>query len=171
MNYHPLSAYHRKNQYTFLALVAVVLLSFGVSNSFAQVTESIALSTDKDSYLPGDLVQLSGVVAGQQPSVGVALEVTDSDGTVILTRVAQADQNGNFAVQFKIPVTATSGAFSVYASALIDGFHVKQTKVFSATVPEFGQTAGQVFGLATMSVILVFVMSGRLQSLTRVGTR
>jgi hypothetical protein len=170
MNYHPLSGYHRKNQYRFLALVAVALLAFGVSNSFAQTTESITLTTDKDSYLPGDLVQLSGIVAGQQPSVGVALEVTDSDGTVILTRVAQADQNGNFAVQFKIPVTATSGEFSVYASALIDGFHVKQTKVFSATVPEFGQIAGQVFGLATISVILVFAMSGRLQNLSHIGT-
>ncbi|MGI0074251.1 MAG: MG2 domain-containing protein [Nitrosotalea sp.] len=161
-----MSAYHRKNQYTFLALAAVALLIFGVSNSFAQEAESIVLTTDKESYLPGDTVQLSGVVTGQQPSVGVALEVMDSDGTAILFRTIQADQNGNFAVQFKIPATATSGAFSVYASALIDGFHVKQTKVFSATVPEFGQTAGQVFGLAVLSTILVFTASGRLHKIT-----
>ena len=142
-------------------MAAIALLAIGVSNSYAQEAESIILSTDKESYLPGDTVQLSGVVAGQQPSVGVALEVMDSDGTAILFRTVQADQNGNFAVQFKIPATATSGEFSVYASALIDGFHVKQTKVFSATVPEFGQIAGQVFGLAVLSIILVFALSGR----------
>ena len=165
MNYHPLSAYHRKTQNTLLSLTVFSFLVIGVSNSYAQEAESITLSTDKESYLPGDTVQLSGVVIGQQPSVGVALEVMDSDGTAILFRTVQADQNGNFAVQFKIPVTATSGKFSVYASALIDGFHVKQTKIFSATVPEFGQIASQVFGLAILSTILVFAASGRLYKL------
>ena len=165
MNYHPLSAYHRKIQNTLLSLTVISFLVIGVSNSYAQEAESITLSTDKESYLPGDTVQLSGVVIGQQPSVGVALEVMDSDGTAILFRTVQADQNGKFAVQFKIPVTATSGKFSVYASALIDGFHVKQTKVFSATVPEFGQIASQVFGLAVLSTILVFAASGRLYKL------
>jgi hypothetical protein len=165
MNYHPLSGYRRKNQYRFLALAAVALFVFGVSNSYAQEAESITLTTDKESYLPGDTVQLSGVVTGQQPSVGVALEVMDSDGTAILFRTVQADQNGNFVVKFKIPATATSGEFNVYASALIDGFHVKQTKIFSATVPEFGQIAGQVFGLAILSTILVFAASGRLHKI------
>jgi hypothetical protein len=166
MNYHPLSGYHRKNQYGFLALATIVLLGLGVSNSYAQEAESITLSTDKESYLPGDTVQLSGVVVGQQPNVGIALEVMDSDKTPILFRTVQADQNGNFAVQFKIPATATSGEFSVYASAIIDGFHIKQTKVFSATVPEFDQIAGQVFGLAMIS-ILVFAASGRMHRMTR----
>ena len=165
MNYHPLSAYHRNTQNTLLSLAVVAFLVLGVSNSYAQEAESITLSTDKESYLPGDAVQLTGVVIGQQPSVGVALEVMDSDGTAILFRTVQADQNGNFAVKFKIPITATSGKFSVYASALIDGFHVKQTKVFSATVPEFGQIASQVFGLAILSTVLVFVASGRLHEL------
>ena len=165
MNYHPLSAYHRNTQNTLLSLAVVAFLVLGVSNSYAQEAESITLSTDKESYLPGDAVQLTGVVIGQQPSVGVALEVMDSDGTAILFRTVQADQNGNFAVKFKIPITATSGKFSVYASALIDGFHVKQTKVFSATVPEFGQIASQVFGLAILSTVLVFVASGRLHKL------
>jgi len=162
MNSHPLSVYHRKTKYIVLSLVVFVVLSIGVTNSFAQVAESITLSTDKVSYLPGDTVQLHGLVIGQQPSVAVALEVVDSDGTAILFRTISADQNGNFAVQFKIPATATSGNFSVYASALIDGFHVKQTKVFSATVPEFGQIANQVFGFAILSTIFVFMASRRM---------
>ena len=167
MNFHPLLAFHRENQNKFLPLVVAGLLALGMSNSYAQEAESITLSTDKESYLPGNTVQLSGMVIGQQPSVGVALEVMDSDGTAILFRTVQADQNGNFSVQFKIPVTATSGKFSVYASALIDGFHVKQTKVFSATVPEFGQIAEQVFGFAILSIILVFMTTGRLYNLPR----
>ena len=166
MNYHPLSVYHRKIQSIFLAFAVVVFLALGVSTSYAQEAESITLATDKESYLPGDTVQLSGVVTGQQPSVGVALEVMDSDNTAILFRTVQADQNGNFAIQFKIPATATSGAFSVFASALIDGFHVKQTKVFSATDPEIGQTAAQVFGFPILSTKLVFAVSSKMHKLS-----
>ena len=148
-------------------MAVIALLGLGVSNSYAQEAESITLSTDKESYLPGDTVQLSGLVVGQQPNVGIALEVMDSDKTPILFRTVQADQNGNFAVQFKIPATATSGEFSVYASAIIDGFHIKQTKVFSATVPEFDQIAVQVFGLSMISIIFVFAASGRMHRMTR----
>lgn len=150
-------------------MAVVAILAFGVSNSYAQEAESITLSTDKEYYLPGNTVQLSGVVIGQQPSVGVALEVMDSDGTAILFRTVQADQNGDFAVQFKIPVTATSGKFSVFASALIDGFHVKQTKIFSAMVPEFGQVADQVFVLAIFFTMFVFMVSRRTYKLTRIN--
>jgi uncharacterized protein YfaS (alpha-2-macroglobulin family) len=167
MKYHPLSDYHSRKQYGFLALAVIGLLGLGVSNSYAQEAESITLSTDKGSYLPGDTVQLSGLVVGQKPNVGIALEVMDSDKTAILFRTVQADQNGNFAVQFKIPATATSGEFSVYASAIIDGFHIKQTKEFSATVPEFDQMAGQVFGLAMISIILIFAASGSIHRMTR----
>jgi hypothetical protein len=165
MNYHTLSGSRRKNQYKFLVLATFVLLGIsGISNSFAQESDSITLTTNKNSYLPGDVVQLGGVVTGQ-PTFGIALEVIDSDGTVILNRTVQADQNGNFAIQFKIPSTATSGTFSVYASALVNGFHITQTKVFAATVPEFGQTAGEVLGFSIVFIILVFAMSTKLQNL------
>ncbi len=135
-----------------------------MTNSFAQEADSITLTTNKGSYLPGDIVQLSGTVSSQ-PTFGIAVEVTDSDGSVILNRTVQVDQNGNFAIQFKIPTTASSGTFTVYASALVNGFHITQNKTFAATVPEFGQLAPQILGFSIILIIGVFATFTRLQKL------
>ena len=160
MKHLTLSDYHRKNQYRFIALAAFVSLALaGLSNSFAQEDQSITLTTNKGSYLPGDTVQVSGIVTGQSSAL-VAIQVKDSDGNLILIRTLQADQDGNFAVQFKIPLSATSGKFSIIASSKIGGFVVTQTKAIEASVPEFGEVAAQVLMLSTIFIILVFARSG-----------
>jgi hypothetical protein len=120
MNYHILLDYRKKNQ--ILTLVLVALLTFpGVLDSFAQEDQVIKLATNKAYYIPGDVVQLSGTITGQQ-NVLVALQVKDSTGNLILIRTLQSNQNGFFALSFKIPPTAASGNFSIIASARINGF-------------------------------------------------
>ena len=133
-----------------------------VQYSLAQDDQSISLVTDKNSYLPGDTVQLSGIVTGQQGAL-VAIQIKDSAGNLILIRVVQADQNGNFSLKFKIPSTAVSGDFGITASARINGFVVTQTKEVSATVPEFGPGSTTVFGIATFVVILLLIKFNTLQ--------
>jgi hypothetical protein len=140
MNYHTLLEFPRKDQNRFFVLTIFFLGLSGMSICFAQQDQSITMTTNKDYYVPGDTVQLTGIVTGQ-PNTLVALQVKDSDGNLILIRTIQADQNGNFAIQFKIPPTATSGKFSVTASAKVNGFVVTQDKVFDAKVPEFSFTA------------------------------
>lgn len=164
MNYHTLSVSHRKNLGRFLSLGAVVLLALpGVLNSFAQEEQSIVLATNKDHYLPGDTVQLSGTVTGQ-PNALVALQIKDSSGNLILIRTVQSDQNGNFALQFKIPSTATSGDFNIVASAKINGFIVTQTKTMTATVPEFGPVAMPLFGVSFALVITMFAYANKFKN-------
>lgn len=161
MNNHTLSAFHRKDLGRSLSLGAVVLLTLpGVLNSFAQEEQSIILATNKDHYLPGDTVQLSGTVTGQ-PNALVALQIKDSSGNLILIRTVQSDQNGNFGLQFKIPSTATSGDFDIIASAKINGFIVTQTKTMTATVPEFGPVAMPLFGVSLVVGIAVFTFANR----------
>lgn len=161
MNYHTLSDFPSGHSSKFLSLGLVALLAFpGILNCFAQVDQSITLATNKDSYLPGDTVKLSGVVTGQ-PNVLVALQIKDSSGNLILIRTVQSDQNGNFAIQFKIPPTATSGNFDISASAKINGFLVTQTKTMTATVPEFGTLTMQIFAISLLSIIPIFVFSNR----------
>jgi hypothetical protein len=167
MNYHTLSDFHNKNQNRFLALALVALLAFpGILNSFAQVDQSITLATNKDSYLPGDIVQLSGVVTGK-PNVLVALQVKDSSGNLILIRTVQSDQSGNFALQFKIPPTATSGNFGIAASAKINGFIVTQTKTMTATVPEFGPLAMPMFGVSFVLIVALLAFSSKFKNYQR----
>ena len=157
MNYHTLSACHKSHG--FLSLSIVVLLAFPAVFSFGQ-DQSITLATNKDSYLPGDTVKLSGMVTGQ-PNVLVALQVKDSSGNLILIRTVQSDQNGNFALQFKIPPTATSGNFDIISSAKINGFIVTQTKTMTAKVPEFGSMAISLFGI---SFVLIAALSAKFKN-------
>ena len=159
-----MSDLNRKNKFRFIVLTVLVLIGLsGVSNSSAQEDQSIILTTNSDSYLPGDTVKVSGMVTGQ-PNPLVAIQVKDSDGNLILIRTLQADQNGNFVVQFKIPTTATSGKFSIVANSKINGFVVTQTKIIDATVPEFGQIVGEALGFSTI-MILIFARSKMLQKL------
>ncbi len=161
MNYRTLSGFLRKNKYKFLSLTALVLVSLtGISNSFAQEDQSITLTTDKNSYLPGDIVQLNGTVTGQ-PNPLVALQVKDSIGNLILIRTIQANQNGNFAIQFKIPPTATSGQFNITASSRVNGFVVTQTRAITATVPEFGSVPVLVLAIAIFSIVIFSVKNAK----------
>ncbi|HEX5457388.1 MAG TPA: hypothetical protein VFX64_03275 [Candidatus Nitrosotalea sp.] len=144
-----------------IALVMLIALP-GLINAFAQEESSITLTTNKDHYLPGDIVQLSGTVTGQ-PSALVALQIKDSSGNLILIRTVQSDQNGNFALSFKIPFTATSGDFSITASAKINGFTITQTKTMTATVPEFGPLAMPIFGVSFLLIVGMFSLSGKIK--------
>ncbi|MGI0065501.1 MAG: hypothetical protein ACREAT_01935, partial [Nitrosotalea sp.] len=135
----------------------------GALNSFAQEEQSIAISTNKASYLPGDTVTLNGTVTGQ-PNALVALQIKDSSGNLILIRTVSSDQNGNFSLQFKLPPTATSGNFNIIASAKVNGFTITQTKTMTATVPEFGPLAMPLFGVALVMTIILFTFSNKFKS-------
>lgn len=164
MNYHTLSVFHKKFHRGFLFLAVVTLLALpGILNSFAQEEQSIVITTNKNNYLPGDTVTLNGTVTGQ-PNALVALQIKDSSGNLILIRTISSDQNGNFALQFKLPPTATSGNFNIIASAKVDGFTVTQTKTMVATVPEFGQLAMPLFGVSFIMIITLFTFSNKFKN-------
>ncbi|MGI0062893.1 MAG: hypothetical protein ACREBA_10630 [Nitrosotalea sp.] len=164
MNYHILSVFHRKPIRGFLFFAVIALLALpGILNSFAQVEQSIVITTNKNSYLPGDTVTLNGTVTGQ-PNALVALQIKDSSGNLILIRTVSSDQNGNFVLQFKIPPTATSGNFNIIASAKVDGFTVTQTKTMAATVPEFGPLAMPLFGISFIMIITLFTFSRKFKN-------
>lgn len=146
----------------------MLALTFTVSDSFAQEDQTITLTTNKNSYLPGDVVKLNGTMNGQ-PGQLVAIQIKDSAGNLILIRTIQTDQNGNFAIQFKIPATAVSGNFDIIASARINGFIITQTKTMSATVPEFGQIAMPVFAISIMLIMIMFALVPRFKNYYKIN--
>ena len=154
MNYPTLSGFHRNSVRFFLLGILALIFLPGVLGSFAQEEQAIILSTNKNSYLPGDTVQLTGSV-GNHAGLLVAIQVKDSSGNLILIRTVQSDNDGNFLLQFKIPSSATSGDFSILANTKINGFIVTQTKTITATVPEF-PLAVPILLLSIISVILFY---------------
>ncbi len=178
MNYHILSEYHKDNklQIALFGLFVMSLLAFGMPSSLAQQDQSITINTSKSTYGPGDTVTLTGTVNGGTPGQLVAIQVKDAKGNLILIRTVSSDQNGNFALQFKVPLTASAGSLSVTASARINGFVVTQNTSTAGTatqgkttVPEF-PTSGLVLAAAIGSLLVIYrTLSGKKFGMQKFG--
>ena len=176
MNYRILSESHRagKLQIALFALVTALLLALAMPSSWAQEDQSITINTSKSTYEPGDTVTLTGTVNGGTPGQLVAIQVKDAKGNLILIRTVSSDQNGNFALQFKVPLTASTGSLNIAASARINGFVVTQntattsTTQGTTTVPEF-PTSSFVLAVGIGSLLLYKTLSGKKFGMQKFG--
>lgn len=160
MNCRILSDYHNLKSLLLTALFTVSLLTPVIPSSWAQEDQSITITTPKSTYGPGDTVNITGTVNGGIPGQLVAIQIKDPKGNLILIRTAQADQNGNFALSFKVPATASSGNFDITASARINGYVVTQSTGVTTPVPEF-PTSGLVFAVGFGSLVVYSMLSNK----------
>jgi hypothetical protein len=137
----PLYFSRKNNLCKISGLIALIILSLEVSESFA-MTE-ITIDTNKGSYGPGDLIELHGQVKNS-PNQLVALEVKDPSGNTIMIRTVQTDANGNFVLKFKLPSTEKSGTYSIITNTKVNGDTIKETKTIAVAniVPEFPLNTG-----------------------------
>ncbi|WP_218584669.1 hypothetical protein [Candidatus Nitrosotalea sp. TS] len=134
------------------------MVTLAIPSSYAQLdNESITISTSKTAYGPGDIVNLTGIINEGTPGQLVAIQVKDVKGNLILIRTVQADQNGNFNLQFKVPTTATAGNLNITASARINGFVITQSKETTTPVPEF-PASGIVLATSIASLLVFYVL-------------
>lgn len=135
-----------------LGLMVISLLSLGLTQSFAQTT--ITLDTSKNSYEPGDLVEVKGQVA-DSPNNLVAVEVKDPNGNTIMIRTVKTDGTGIFLLKFKLSSTAKAGNYNIIANTNIDGNSIQETKEISTTttVPEFSSTTPLVLVASIVSIL------------------
>jgi hypothetical protein len=149
-----LSFFKKNNYCKIFGLMVFGMISLGVSESFAVTV--ITLDTNKNSYGPGDLIEIHGQVQNS-PNQLVAVEVKDPSSNTIMIRTVNTDANGNFVLKFKLPSTAKSGNYDVIANAKIDGNIIKETKTITAAtiVPEFPLSTGIVMTIIlAMSVVV-----------------
>ncbi len=115
-----------------LAIFPIIfLIFFGLTNSFAQ-SSLITLDFDESSFVPGEIVELTGSVDILLAGQPVAIEVKDSEGNVILIRVVTPDTNGDFVLKFKIPESAKAGNFEIITNIEADGETITETKTVGA---------------------------------------
>jgi len=112
-----------------LAVLAVAVLPTSV------LASPINVSTDKDSYMPGELVTISGNAAA---GALVSVEVRDPLASVIYSDVVTANTTGNYVTSFRLPIDAQTGTYTVYASAA-EGTD-STTFTVGAAVPDFSLT-------------------------------
>lgn len=167
MNSHILSAFPSKPKACLLACMAFFLmLPLVIPSSMAQQDQSITITTPKNNYGPGDTVTVTGSVSGGTPGQLVAIQVKDPKGNLILIRTVQTDQNGNFALTFKVPETASAGNFNITASSRVNGYVVTQSTAIAAAVPEF-----PVSGLVLAAGVALLLVFSIMLSSVRFGSR
>jgi len=115
---------------------------FGISESFAQGS-IISFDIDEKSFAPGEIVELTGNVEQSLAGQPVAIEVKDSAGNVILIRSVTPDDNGNFVLKFKIPLTAKTGTFEIITNVEVAGEAFTETKTVGEVTTEVDSICGE----------------------------
>ena len=105
-----------------ILILLLLVMSLGLSPIFAQT--DLTLDSSVDSYEPGELVTISGTTASEQI---VSVQVKDPTGKSLLIRSINADNTGNYSLEFKIPKTAVQGNYEIVASVSIEMIPVIET--------------------------------------------
>jgi len=90
--------------------IFVILLGLTFSQSFA--AEIIFDSTDQ-SYSAGDIVDLTGNIAGGIEGDLVAIEIKSPSGEIILVRTVELGPGGSYSLKFRIPPSGESGSYRI----------------------------------------------------------
>ena len=93
----------------------LLIVSIGVTPAFA--ASDLTLTTDMDTYEPGERVEISGDTKNDQ---SVSIQVKDPTVKSLLVRTITADGTGSYSLGFKIPKTAIHGDYSIVASVSLD---------------------------------------------------
>jgi 5-hydroxyisourate hydrolase-like protein (transthyretin family) len=86
----------------------------------------ISVTADRESYSPGQDVEISGYVklssGASAARASVSLSVLEPDGDEVHAAVLQTNDDGRFAEDFTLPSTAANGTYTVYATANMSGY-------------------------------------------------
>lgn len=124
-----------------LAITLLVSLFFGLQDSMAQ--SNITIDTNKDSFLVGDTVQVSGtIVEGAQGNL-VAIEVKNPSGETILVRSVELGTGGTFSLSFKVSDSERDGSYEIIANSQVDGKTVSGSKTISLSQQQVTSAPGE----------------------------
>ena len=103
---------------TSFGLLLVVIASLSISESFAA---EIIFDSTKESFGPGEIVELSGTIEGGIEGDLIALEVKSPSGEIILIRTVELGPGGTYNLKFKIPASAESGDYDITTNVELVG--------------------------------------------------
>lgn len=127
-----------------MAYFAAMLLLGSIPAIFAQ--DGIAVTTDESTFSAGEIVNITGKVDNAGDGVPVGIEVRDSEGATILVRTITTDQDGNYELAFKVPQSASSGTFTIFANSQVNGEKVSNTRKISVGTADSSSSSGSTSG-------------------------
>lgn len=92
---------------------AVIALAFVLQGALAQTP---TVTTDRNRYNRGDLVNISGSITPASGGVDVGIEVIGPGGGTVWIDTVQTNAGGSFDSQFRLDPDASFGVYRVYAT-------------------------------------------------------
>jgi len=101
----------------------IVLLVFvgmlTISDSYAA---EIIFDSTQQSYSPGEIVELTGVIEGGIEGDLVAIEVKSPSGESIILRTVELGPGGTYSLKFRIPPSGESGSYEIATNVEVEQF-------------------------------------------------
>jgi len=122
-----------------LLVMALQLLFLNSSNAAGQL--SVIVSTDKQSYGPGELITIDGMVKDETNQAvafaSVSIQVNDPGGNPIHLTSVLSGVDGYFSDQFTVPAGSVDGGYTVFTTATKPGYTEARNQTAYTVVPEF----------------------------------
>ncbi len=155
--------------YPRLCLLLLLLVDSQVSllgASYADGMMSVNVSTDKQSYGPGEVISITGRVSDETAQgvafASVSIQVNDPKGNPVHLTSILSGADGSFSDEFTIPAGSGNGGYTVFATASKPGYTDANSQTAYAVIPEFQSTA--IPWLIPFSILFVMLLIRRERS-------
>jgi hypothetical protein len=146
-----------------LFLILSVVVSFMVGYSYGANQLSVSLSTDKQSYDPGEVVMIAGRVLDQSLNgvvlASVSIQVNDPSGNAIHVGWILSTTDGYYEDQFIAQDNSMNGGYSIYVTASKPGYEDATAQASCIITPEF--QASHLQWLMLLPALLLVLLVGK----------
>ena len=94
------------------SIIVIALLAVSTSAVLVNASSLITVTTDKERYVPGEIVKITGVT---DKNKDVLVKINNTLGLVFVTNVT-SNEEGNYSTVFRLPVRALLGKYTVTAT-------------------------------------------------------
>jgi hypothetical protein len=148
-------------KWLLLFLILAAVASFTVEYSYGANQLSVTVSTDKQSYDPGQAVLMTGRVLDQSMNgvalASVSIQVNNSSGNAIHVGWILSNAHGYYEDQFIAQNNSMNGGYSIYVTASKPGYVDATAKAGYIIAPEF--QASHVQWLMLLPVLFLIVLA------------
>ena len=152
-----------KTQLMIFALFGILITSVGSTPVFGE-NESVIVTTDKSSYLEGEIISISGEIKYIALGNQLSIIIQAPNGNLVSVDQISPESNGDFALDITVggPLWSQDGMYTVVAqqgsgSAFTDSVEVDVAD--GLVVPEFGTIAAMILAVAIISIIAISAKS------------
>jgi hypothetical protein len=153
-------------------LILAALLPFTVDYSYGANQLSVTLSTDKQSYDPGDAVLITGRVLDQSLNgvalASISIQVNDPTGNAIHVGWVLSTTDGYFEDQFIAQNNSMNGGYSIYVTASKPGYVDATAQAGCIITPEFQASHVQWLMLLPFLLLVLLAEKRKRGSISRV---